>query len=85
MNKLLSQKHLSASQKLILLLIMDWNTITVFDLTSQEIANRLGLKRTQILEDIGALEEIGYIQTEVSYRRRLTKLTDLFKTTYNNI
>ena len=82
MNKLFSQKHVSPSQKLLLWLIADWNPITPFDLTSQEIANKLGLKRSQVLEDLGVLEELGYINTEVSYRRRVTNLTELFKTTY---
>lgn len=83
--KILSLKHITPEEKLVLLLIEQWNPLmTDFNLTSQEIADELGLKRKTVLNIIGALEERDYIECEVGYRSRKTRLTKRFKTLINN-
>jgi DNA-binding MarR family transcriptional regulator len=82
--KLLKCKDLSPSQKLILMLIEDNNPLIAFNLTSQEIANELGLKRKQVLEDLDILQENGLIECQVEYRIRKTTLTELYKENFKD-
>lgn len=81
MNKsILKLTNISSNEKLILLLVNDWYPlISEFNLTSADIATELGLKRKEVLDCIGSLEERDYIETEVGYRSRITRLTPRLK------
>lgn len=78
--KILKLKHITPVEKMVLLLVDEWNPLfTAFNMTSQEIATELGLTRKQVLDALGALIEHDYIECEVGYRSRITKITKRFE------
>jgi len=77
MKNLLKLKELTPIDKLVIITIQD---NTVFDeciMTSQDIANSIGLSRKKTLDSIQKLEELDYItcKVEASFRSRKTKIT----------
>lgn len=78
--KLLKLKTIGSTEKLILMLILDFLPIGFCNLRAGDIAKELGATRKIILEAISNLEKVGYIKTEVfsgSYSRT-TQLTPEF-------
>jgi MFS superfamily sulfate permease-like transporter len=77
MKKLLKLKELNPTDKLVILTIQDNLFFGECNLTSQELANSIGLTRKVTLDSIQKLCEMDYITCKVdgSYRRRLTKIT----------
>jgi Mn-dependent DtxR family transcriptional regulator len=77
MKKLLSLKELNPTDKLVILTIQENLMFGECLLTSQNIANSIGLSRKITLDSIQKLEELDYIECTVNgaYRQRKTKLT----------
>mgnify|MGYP000914465814 FL=1 len=78
--KLLRYKYFNAEQKLLLLVIGE-NECNVkhFEqpciLSSQEIADKLGLTRTKIQDQLWELTELDALETKVENKIRYTSLT----------
>lgn len=77
--KLLKLKELTPTQKLIIMLVLDYPQIIPFDMTSQEIANEIGLPRKVVLNELWVLEEMDFITCKVSYRSRKISITKRLK------
>lgn len=75
--KLLALRELNATDKIILLVIINNTIWSECIMTSQEIANATGLTRKVTLNSIQKLEEMDYITCKVDgeYRKRITKIT----------
>lgn len=78
--KLLKLKTIGSTEKLVLMLILDFPSILLFNLRAGDIAKELGTTRTKILEAISNLVEVGYIKTKVvsSSYTRTSELTPEF-------
>jgi DNA-binding MarR family transcriptional regulator len=78
--KLLKLKTIGSTEKLVLMLILNYPTIGLFNLRAGEIAKELGVTRKIILESISNLIEVGYIKTKVVSEcySRTTELTPEF-------
>jgi predicted transcriptional regulator len=78
--KLLKLKTIGSTEKLVLMLMLDYPTIGLFNLRAGEIAKELGVTRKIILETISNLIEVGYIKTKVVSEcySRTTELTSEF-------
>jgi Mn-dependent DtxR family transcriptional regulator len=77
MKKLLTLKELNPTDKLVILTIQDNLMFNECLMTSQDIANAIGLSRKITLDSIQKLEELDYITCKVegAFRMRKTKLT----------
>jgi Mn-dependent DtxR family transcriptional regulator len=77
MKKLLKLKELNPTDKLVILTIQDNLMFNECLMTSQDIANSIGLSRKITLDSIQKLEELDYITCKVegAFRMRKTKLT----------
>jgi Mn-dependent DtxR family transcriptional regulator len=77
MKKLLKLKELNPTDKLVILTIQDNLMFNECRMTSQDIANAIGLSRKITLDSIQKLEELDYITCKVegAFRMRKTKLT----------
>lgn len=78
--KLLKLKTIGSTEKLVLMLMLDYPTIGLFNLRAGEIAKELGTTRKIILETISNLIEVGYVESKVvsSCYSRITTLTPKF-------
>lgn len=78
--KLLKLKTIGSTEKLVLMIILDFPPIALCNLRAGDIAKKLGTTRRIILEAISNLTEIGYIKTKVvsSTYSRTTQLTPEF-------
>lgn len=74
--KLLQLKTIGSTEKLVLMLILDYPAIGIFNLRAKE----LGTTRKIILEAISNLVKVGYIETKVisECSSRITTLTPKF-------
>lgn len=77
MKKLLKLKELNPIDKLVILTIQENSMFGECIMTSQDIANSIGLSRKVTLDSFQKLEEMDYITCKVdgAYRRRITKIT----------
>ena len=77
MKKLLTLKELTPTDKLVIITIQDNLVFGECLMTSQEIANSIGLSRKKTLDSIQKLEELDYLicKVEGAFRSRKTKLT----------
>ncbi|MBF4472605.1 hypothetical protein [Flavobacterium sp. HJJ] len=84
--KLLKLKTIGSTEKLVLMLMLDYPTIGLFNLRAGEIAKELGTTRKIILEAISNLVEVGYVKTKVvsSCYSRITTLTPKFMLLIND-
>jgi predicted transcriptional regulator len=78
--KLLKLKTIGSTEKLVLMLMLDYPTIGLFNLRAGEIAKELGTTRKVILETISNLVKVGYIKSKVVSEcySRTTELTPEF-------
>lgn len=78
--KLLKLKTIGSTEKLVLMIMLDFPSILPFNQRAADIAKELGTTRTKIIEAINNLVEIGYIKTKVvsSSYSRTTQLTPEF-------
>jgi predicted transcriptional regulator len=78
--KLLKLKTIGSTEKLVLMLMLDFPSFGLFNLRAGDIAKKLGTTRKIILETISNLVEVGYIITKVvaSSYSRTTQLTPEF-------
>lgn len=78
--KLLKLKTIGSTEKLVLMLILDYPPIALFNLRTGDIAKELGTTRKIILDTITNLVKIGYIETKVVSEcySRTTQLTPEF-------
>lgn len=76
-SKLLKLKTIGSTEKLVLMLILDYPAIGIFNLRAGDIAKELGTTRKIILEAISNLVKVGYIETKVisECSSRITTLT----------
>jgi predicted transcriptional regulator len=79
-SKLLKLKTIGSTEKLVLMLMLDFPSIALFNLRAGDIAKELGTTRKIILEAISNLVKVGYIITKVvsSCYSRTTQLTQEF-------
>lgn len=79
-SKLLKLKTIGSTEKLVLMLILDFPSIGIFNLRAGDIAKELGTTRKIILEAIENLLIVGYIKTKVVSEcySRTTELTTKF-------
>lgn len=79
-SKLLKLKTIGSTEKLVLMLILDFPSIGIFNLRAGDIAKELGTTRKIILEAIENLLVVGYIKTKVVSEcySRTTELTTKF-------
>jgi DNA-binding MarR family transcriptional regulator len=84
MKKLLSQKDLTAIEKLILIDMKLFPEILIYNKMSAEIAASIGVKQKDVKIALNTLEEKGVIKTSVGYRTRSTELTNDFKNILKN-
>lgn len=79
-SKLLKLKTIGSTEKLVLMLILDYPAIALFNLRTGEIAKELGTTRKIILKTMSNLVEVGYIKTKVvsECSSRTTTLTPEF-------
>jgi DNA-binding MarR family transcriptional regulator len=84
--KLLKLKTIGSTEKLVLMLILNYPTIGLFNLRAGEIAKELGVTRKIILESISNLIEVGYVESKVvsSCYSRTTSLTPKFMLLVND-
>lgn len=84
--KLLKLKTIGSTEKLVLMLMLDYPTIGLFNLRAGDIAKELGTTRKIILEAISNLVEVGYVKTKVvsSCYSRITTLTPKFMLLIND-
>jgi DNA-binding MarR family transcriptional regulator len=80
METILNQKNLTAIEKLILIDMMLFPEILIYNKMSADIANSIGVKQKDVKIALNTLEEKGVIKTIVGYRTRSTQLTKEFKT-----
>lgn len=78
-SKLLRLKTIGSTEKLILMLMLDYPPILPIVLRAGDIAKDLGTTRKDILESISKLVDVGYITTTVAASTRVSKLTQEFK------
>jgi DNA-binding MarR family transcriptional regulator len=85
-SKLLKLKTIGSTEKLVLMLILDFPSIGIFNLRAGNIAKELGTSRKIILEAIENLLEVGYIKTKVVSEcySRTTQLTPKFMLLIND-
>lgn len=85
-SKLLKIKTIGSNEKLLLMLIMDYPAIGLFNLRAGDIAKELGTTRKIILEAIDNLLIVGYIKTKVVSEcySRTTELTPEFMLLIND-
>jgi DNA-binding MarR family transcriptional regulator len=78
--KLLKLKTIGSTEKLVLMLMLDFPTIALFNLRAGDIAKELGTTRKIILEAISNLVKVEYIETKVISEcySRTTQLTPEF-------
>lgn len=78
--KLLKLKTIGSTEKLVLMLMLDYPSIGLFNLRAGEIAKELGTTRKIILETISNLDKVGYIKSKVVSEcySRTTELTPEF-------
>jgi predicted transcriptional regulator len=76
----LKLKTIGSTEKLVLMLMLDFPSIALFNLRAGDMAKELGTTRKIILETISNLVEVGYIITKVvaSSYSRTTQLTPEF-------
>lgn len=79
-SKLLKLKTIGSTEKLVLMIMLDFPSIALINLRAGDIAKELGTTRKIILESISNLVEVGYIITKVvsSSYSRTTQLTPKF-------
>ncbi|MEN9908923.1 MAG: hypothetical protein RLZZ540_2072 [Bacteroidota bacterium] len=79
-SKLLKLKTIGSTEKLVLMLILDFPSIGIFNLRAGDIAKELGTTRKIILEAVDKLLAVGYIKTKVVSEcySRTTELTPEF-------
>ena len=84
--KLLKLKTIGSTEKLMLMLMLDFPPIALFNLRAGDMAKELGTTRKIILETISNLVEVGYIITKVvaSSYSRTTQLTPEFQLLIND-
>lgn len=77
MKNLLKLKELTPIDKLVIITIQENLFFGECKLTSQEIANSIGLSRKITLDSIQKLEELDYVTCKVEgqFRSRKTKIT----------
>ncbi|WP_291103970.1 MULTISPECIES: hypothetical protein [unclassified Flavobacterium] len=85
--KLLKLKTIGSTEKLVLMLMLDFPSILLFNLRAGDIAKELGTTRKKILEAISNLVEVGYIYTKVvsSSYSRTSELTPEFLMLINDV
>lgn len=85
-SKLLKLKTIESNEKLVLMLMLDYPPIALFNLRAGDIAKELGTTRKMILETISNLVEVGYIKTKVISEcySRTTELTPEFMLLIND-
>jgi DNA-binding MarR family transcriptional regulator len=83
MKNLLSQKDLTAIEKLILIDMMLFPQMLIYNKMSAEIASSIGVKQKDVKIALNTLEEKGVIKTKIGYRTRSTQLTQEFKKIIN--
>jgi DNA-binding MarR family transcriptional regulator len=85
-SKLLKLKTIGSTEKLVLMLILDFPSIGIFNLRAGDMAKELGTTRKIILEAIENLLEVGYIKTKVVSEcySRTTELTTEFMLLIND-
>ena len=85
-SKLLKLKTIGSTEKLVLMLILDFPSIGIFNLRAGDIAKELGTTRKIILEAIENLFVVGYIKTKVVSEcySRTTELTPEFMLLIND-
>ena len=81
MKNLLKQKDLNPQDKLIILHLNDNMLFNECKLTSQDIANDLGLTRKKVIDTLDKLVEMDLITCKVDgqFRQRITKFTERLK------
>jgi DNA-binding MarR family transcriptional regulator len=84
--KLVKLKTIGSTEKLVLMLMLDYPSISLFNLRAGEIAKELGTTRKIILEAIDKLLVVGYIKTKVVSEcySRTTELTPEFMLLIND-
>lgn len=85
-SKLLKLKTIGSTEKLVLMLILDFPSIGIFNLRAGDIAKELGTTRKIILEAIDKLLVVGYVKTKVVSEcySRTTELTPEFMLLIND-
>lgn len=85
-SKLLKLKTIGSTEKLVLMLILDFPSIAIFNLRAGDMAKELGTTRKIILEAIENLLVVGYIKTKVVSEcySRTTELTPEFMLLMND-
>ena len=81
-SELLKLKQINSDQKLVMAVIIDQEVPSMkvgCDLTTQEIANLLGMKYKQVSDILWDLQELNLISTVVESRRRESKVTPFYK------
>ena len=80
--ELLALKQINSNQKLVIALIIDQEVPSMkigCDLTTQEMATKLGMKYKQVSDILWDLQELNLISTVVESRRRESKVTPFYK------
>ena len=77
---ILKQTDLTSNEKLILIDIVLFPKILIYNKTSIDIAASTGIKQKDVKTALFTLEEKGIVETKVGYRSRSTKLTKEFVT-----
>lgn len=85
--KLLKLKTIGSTEKLVLIIMLDFPSILPFNQRAGDIAKLLGTTRTKILEAISNLVEVGYIKTKVVSEcySRTSELTPEFLILINDV
>jgi hypothetical protein len=85
-SKLLKLKNIGSTEKLVLMLILDYPSIGIFNLRTGDMARELGTTRKIILEAIENLLVVSYIKTKVVSEcySRTTELTPEFMLLIND-
>jgi len=79
--ELLSLKHISPLQKLIIQLVLDTPDFSVkwsggLSMTSYEMSKALGVKQAEIHDELWNLQELDYIHCKVNKPYRITTTTN---------
>jgi len=84
--KLLKLKNIGSTEKLVLMLMLGYPAIGLFNLRAGDIAKELGTTRKIVLETMSNLVKVGYIKTKVVSEcySRTTQLTPEFLMLINN-
>lgn len=85
--KLLKLKTIGSTEKLVLMLMLDFPFILPSNQRAADIAKELGTTRTKIIEAIDNLVEVGYVTTKVVSEcySRTSELTPEFLILINDV